>query len=91
MPQFYFDFQNGTSRIDDEEGVELEDLETGRREALRTLGEVAREALSKGDEQTLRASIRDANGHVAYTATVTVTGTWHPTSIDLVSRPRERG
>lgn len=91
MPRFYFDFHNGTSRIDDEEGVELEGLETGRREALRTLGEVAREALSKGDEQTLRASIRDANGRVAYTATVTVTGTWHPTSIDPVSRPRERG
>ena len=91
MPRFYFDFQTDSLRLVDKEGFEWESLETGRREALRTLGEIAKEALSKGNEQTLNASIRDVDGRVAYTATVTVTGTWHPASIEPVSRPRERG
>lgn len=56
--------------------INLPDVEAGRDEVLRTLGEIARDSLPKGNQQTIRAFLRDAQGKVAYSATMTVAGTW---------------
>lgn len=48
MPRLYFDFLNDQTYFRDEEGFDCPSLETGRSEVLKTLGEIAREAVPKG-------------------------------------------
>lgn len=77
MTKFYCDFNDGHSDFRDDEGFEFPDLEAGRVEVLRTLGEITRDALPKSDQQAFTALIRNAAGDVVYTAKVTVSGEWH--------------
>lgn len=77
MMKFYFDFEDGHTRFTDEEGMDLPDVEAGRAEVLRTLAEIAKDALPKSDQQAFTAAIRDASGNVVYSAKVTVVGEWH--------------
>lgn len=77
MPKLYFDFDDGRTHLTDEEGIDLPDVETGRAEVLRTLAEIAKDTLPKGDQQAFTAAIRNASGNVVYRAKVTVSGEWH--------------
>ncbi|WP_443136777.1 DUF6894 family protein [Methylobacterium sp. Leaf113] len=77
MPKLYFDFDRDGSRFVDQEGFDLPDLEAGRDEVLRTLGELSKSAFPKSDHQVLAAFVRDKSGNVVYSARVTVSGTWH--------------
>ena len=82
MPHLYFDFESNRTRFIDEDGFDCPNLESGRREVLRTLAEIAKDALPGSDEQTFRGTVRDDTGRIAYTATVSVTGTWHVSALD---------
>ncbi|KQP80647.1 hypothetical protein [Methylobacterium sp. Leaf117] len=77
MPRLYFDFNDGRSRFVDEEGIDLPDVKAGRAEVLRTLAEIAKDALPKSDQQAFTASIRNSSGEMVYSAKVTVSGAWH--------------
>jgi len=77
MPKLFFDFDDGRTRFTDADGFELADVEAARIEVLRTLGEIAKDGLPRGDNQSFRAHVRDANGNSVYSASVTVAGTWH--------------
>jgi hypothetical protein len=59
MPRFYFDITD-TGRIEvDEKGLECADLAAARKEALATLGEIARDELPDGDRRDFVITIRD--------------------------------
>lgn len=77
MTKLYCDFDDGHSGLRDDEGFDFPDVEAGRLSVLRTLGEIAKDALPKSDQQALTASIRNASGDVVYSATITVSGEWH--------------
>ena len=58
MPRLYFDaVVNGKTAYDDV-GVELANLETAREKALRTAGEVAREATARGELADIAVKVR---------------------------------
>ena len=77
MAKFYCDFDDGRSSLRDDEGFDFPDVEAGRAAVLQTLGEIAKDALPKGDQQAFTASIRNVSGDVVYSAKVTVSGEWH--------------
>jgi hypothetical protein len=63
MPVFYFPVWEHGKLIPDEEGVELPDSEEARVEALRTLSEIARDALpSSPNGLRLRMVVIDEAG-----------------------------
>jgi Domain of unknown function (DUF6894) len=63
MPRFYFDFENGSSTIDDE-GGEYPDVQAAYKEALMALGEYARDFTRNAAEGRLVVRIRDEQGIV---------------------------
>lgn len=76
MPRFYFDIHDGGSTRDDE-GTECSDLEAVRRQAMRTLPDVARDDLkSDGDRRTFTVLVTDEDGRPVYSAALTFTGLW---------------
>ena len=77
MSNFYFKFDVGHSQFRDDEGIDLPDAEAARMEVLKSLAEIAKEALPKSDEQVFSASARNASGDIVYSASVTVSGAWH--------------
>jgi hypothetical protein len=71
VPRYFFDIHDGQFRPDDE-GTECADFEAARREAMISLPEIARWIIpSDGDNQAFTVLIRDADGTVVYTATLT--------------------
>jgi hypothetical protein len=82
LPLYYFDIHDGTFRLDDD-GVECADFDAVRREARRTLPEIARDILPEdGDHHTITVRVRDENHETVYTATLSFNG--------LSSRPEKR-
>jgi hypothetical protein len=62
MPRYFFDVIDTGDSTRDEEGVEFADLEEARQEALRTLGEIAKDELPDGDRREFTIHIREDNG-----------------------------
>jgi hypothetical protein len=81
MPRYFFDIHDGTFRLD-EDGVECPDFDAVRREARRTLPEIAREILPEdGDHHTITCRVRDEQHETVYTATLIFNGfSSHPIS-----------
>lgn len=61
MPRFFFDVSQGRRFTPDDEGVEFECLEDARREALVTLGAMAKDALPQ-DVREIVIAVRDGSG-----------------------------
>ncbi|MGH1573994.1 DUF6894 family protein [Methylobacterium sp. P31] len=73
-PRYYFDIHDGEFRPDDE-GTECADFEAARLEAMSSLPEIARFAIPRdGDNQAFTVLVRDENGAIIYTATLTFAG-----------------
>ena len=70
MPHYYFDIADGDKSRHDDEGFEFRDLKAARTDALRTLGEIARDELPDGDERDFKVSIRDEHGDTLFVATL---------------------
>ncbi|WP_311275227.1 DUF6894 family protein [Methylobacterium sp. WCS2018Hpa-22] len=77
MSRLYFDFDDGRSRFKDDEGMDFPNAEAGRTEALKTLAEIAKDAIPRSDHQAISAVMRDDSGATVYSAEVTVSGEWH--------------
>ncbi|MGU3665112.1 DUF6894 family protein [Methylobacterium sp. A49B] len=74
MPRYFFDIHNGAFHPDDE-GTECADFEAARKQAMASLPEVARwEIPSDGDRQAFTVLVRDEDGVLVYTATLTFAG-----------------
>ena len=72
MPLFFFDLVDNGHSSPDEEGTQVVDIEQARLEALRTLGNIATNELTKSGQDDFQVSVRDENGHVVLTASLLV-------------------
>lgn len=76
MPRFFFDTDDGHTVIRDEDGLELKDLETSQRLALKALTEIVGEYLPPGEHRTCTIDVRNAVGRIIYHAQAELTGHW---------------
>jgi hypothetical protein len=65
MPRFYFDVTDTGRVFRDTEGSEFQSLEHARKEALATLGGIARDELPDGDVRDFVIRLRSEEGSVA--------------------------
>jgi hypothetical protein len=61
MPRFYFDVSDCGVMSPDDEGLVLPDLKAARKEALATLGSIAKDELPDGNRREFVVSIRDGS------------------------------
>jgi hypothetical protein len=66
MPLYFFDITDTGKTWPDSEGTELAGLEEARDEALRTLGEIAKDKLPDGDCRVFLIEIREGDGAPAF-------------------------
>lgn len=62
MPRYFFDVKSNEEVVLDHHGVDLPDLATAHREAIRTLVEIAEELIPLNGARTLSIFVADA-GH----------------------------
>lgn len=72
MPLYFFDVTDTGKTWPDDQGTELASLEEARHEALRTLTELAKDKLPDGDSREFLIEIRENDGPVLVTASLTV-------------------
>jgi|tagenome__1003787_1003787.scaffolds.fasta_scaffold19964288_1 hypothetical protein len=72
MPLYFFDVTDTGKTFPDDEGTELADLEEARTEALRTIGEIAKDKLPDGDDREFLICIREENGVPVMTVALTL-------------------
>ena len=68
MLGFFFDFLDSGIFERDDEGYECRDLPHARKEAIATLGAMARDDFRNGAERDFQCSVRDDGGNVLITA-----------------------
>ena len=66
MARYYFDLRDGDELAVDDEGFELPDLEAVQREAVRSLGDLTRDAAGESicDLADMAIEVRDDDGPV---------------------------
>jgi hypothetical protein len=74
MPLYYFDIDDSGRDVPDTEGTELADLTQARGEALRMLGEVAKNELPNSDRSRFAISICSESGKPLLTVALSVRG-----------------
>ena len=89
MPRYFIDTDDGDVRINDDQGFDLADAEAARREAMAVLPDMARDKLPDGDRRTFVATVRDEEGSVVYSATLTLVGLSFPKSAPSGAAPLE--
>ena len=70
MPKYFFDFQDGSLILPDEEGSNLSGFEEAREEAIALLPQVARDRLPDGEHREFIATVRDESGVSLYRASL---------------------
>jgi hypothetical protein len=76
MPRYYFDVDDGTDLILDQQGIECGSLDEMRYEAVDALPDLARAELPDGDNRTMTVKVRDAAGKYLLEASLTVSVRW---------------
>jgi uncharacterized protein DUF6894 len=59
MPRYYFDHRDGDTFLSDDEGLELDGIETARDEATRALAGMAKDALPGSVRREIAIEVRD--------------------------------
>jgi hypothetical protein len=73
MARYYFDTQDGGDVVIDEEGLEFSSLEGVKREAARSLAELARDVLPGSVRRELAIDVRDGRSrHILRTVLILV-------------------
>ena len=76
MPRYFFDIHDGGPAYDDT-GTEFATLDDVRAEARRTLPDIAREDIPKGDDKrTFTCLVTEEGGKPVYAATITYAELW---------------
>lgn len=77
MPRFFFDIHDNEDVQRDSEGLELNDAQGARQEAVRTLTSLGFHDPQRNVEQrTLSVVVRDHEGFPIYSATLSFKGLW---------------
>jgi len=72
MPRYYFDTQDGEFSVHDNEGVECANLDEAGALAVKSLPEMARDALPDGDRRDFIVEVRDETGKPVLGATLSL-------------------
>jgi hypothetical protein len=72
VPRYFFDVTDGGNVTVDSEGVEFDSLEGARGEALRTLGEIARDELPDDDHRQFSIEIREGGSAPVLSASLSL-------------------
>jgi len=73
MPHYFFDeTDSGREPFRDEQGMEVPDLKAALLEALRALGDVAKDELPDGDVRSFVIDIREGEGPIVLTASLSL-------------------
>ncbi len=78
MPRYFFDIHNAGDFTPDKYGIDLDDDEEARSQAISLLPEMAREELPDGDQHEFAVKARNEEGTVVYEASLTLNGRWRP-------------
>ena len=73
MPRYFFDINDGQTLTPDETGLELDDAEAVRREAIKALPEIAQDVLPEDDRREVVVTAKDNAGRRILTARLTLT------------------
>lgn len=78
MARYFFDIHDGWEFLQDSIGQDCVDGDHIRREAMRALPEIARDAIPHrgADAQAFTVIVRNADNAPVYTATLTFSGLW---------------
>jgi hypothetical protein len=64
LPRFFFDTYDGNLFVPDDEGLELENIESAKAEAQAALPHIAKDTPPDGDQRVFIVSVRDEAGQV---------------------------
>lgn len=76
MARFYFDTNDGFTTKKDLYGIELSSREEARNLAVKTLPDIAQEAVSDNDQQKMAVHVRDEANRLVLDATLSVDVQW---------------
>ncbi|MGI3903330.1 MAG: DUF6894 family protein [Janthinobacterium lividum] len=76
MPLYYFDVYDNERLEPDDFGVELDNLDEARVQAIALLPHMAREASPDGDHHVFKVVVKCEDKRVRYISTLTVEGSW---------------
>ena len=76
MPRFYFDTDDGSNLRKDLYGIELLSQEEARNLAVRTLPDIAQEAVCHNDKQKMAVYVRDEADDPVLDATLSLDVKW---------------
>jgi len=82
MTQYFFDVWVNDTLFPDTEGSDFSTLKEARHEALRTLGEIAKDKLRDGGERDFVISIREEVGPALVTASLSLRVDTHGQAAD---------
>jgi hypothetical protein len=78
VARYFFDIHDGRAFLPDPIGQDCVDTDQIRREAMRALPEIARDAIPQrgAEAQAFTVIVRDADSAPVYSATLTFSGLW---------------
>lgn len=59
MPHYFFDVQEGDCLVPDQDGLEFQDIEAAKAEAVRALAGMVKDALPDGTRREIAVVVRD--------------------------------
>lgn len=77
MPRYFFNTDDGETRLQDGEGMDLPDVQAARAIAMSSLPDMARDKLPNGDRFTFSVQVCNGMGTLLYSATLEFAGQWH--------------
>jgi hypothetical protein len=77
LARYYFDIQDGTQVVPDDEGAEFDSLDAAVQAATRSPAEIGTNRLAKGDTSDVVIEVRDERGQRVCTVTASMTIDWH--------------
>ena len=76
LARFFFDFRDGNRQTYDREGLDLENTERAKREAMVALTQVLQLEEGENDQRHLECRVRDGAGGEVYKVVLRYNGRW---------------
>jgi hypothetical protein len=72
VPRFYFDIDDGSGPLLDDDGIDAADLASAKAKAVDALRSMARDVVQASDRHVVAVDVRDESGQVRIRATLTL-------------------